>query len=296
MRQMLSAVKVSGLFVLCALAGTASADSVSGQFTLGDQVLKPTEVAAFRIRDSFNARSFNTYVMLTTTPVNREAIAADTDPYAVAINDDAVRDSDSLSIFVEGSGETSLNAKVGGVQYVDSSGTIMGQPGSLIANCSHNSAERIACSVKVAAPVKSMDGPAWTIDVSFDAAVLSRAAGAPIAADGGEPGKAFTALVEAAGGEDLARITSLLSADEASNYQREYNTPEENLAEAKSTLGFKLPKQPRITGGEMLSEDHAMLEVEGVPYEGAKMLYLVEMKRDKGRWGFEGSSMAGMLD
>ena len=34
----------------------AQADTVSGQFALDGQALKPTEVAAFRIRDQFNPR------------------------------------------------------------------------------------------------------------------------------------------------------------------------------------------------------------------------------------------------
>jgi hypothetical protein len=140
-----------------------------------------------------------------------------------------------------------------------------------------------------------MDGPAWTLDLSFDAKVLTRAAGKPIAKDGGEPGKAFMALVTAAQGNDLAKIIALLTPAEAEDYQRDYATPEENLESAKSTLGFQLPKQPKITGGEMLDDNTALLEVEGVPYEDGLMLYLVEMQRHDGRWGFSGARVAGML-
>jgi len=213
----------------------------------------------------------------------------------MAINDEAVKDADYLSLFVSSDGKVTMNAKVGGTQYLDSSGEIMRQPGSLIAHCTTNTAEHVACTVKVAKPVKSMDGPAWTIDVAFDATVLSRPKGKPIAADGGEPGKAFLALVAAAKGDDLGKITALLTPAEAEDYQRDYNTPAANLESAKTTLGYQLPKQPRLTGGEWQDENTALLEVEGVPYEDGKMLYLVEMQRHEGQWRYSSAHIIGML-
>jgi hypothetical protein len=281
--------------MLSAFSAIAQADSVGGQFVLGANALKPTEVAAFRIRDQFNPRQFETYVMLTTQPVNRDAISKDTDPYTTAINDDAVRDADYLAFTVSSDGKVSMNAHVGGTQYIDSSGKIMGQKGSLVASCSSNTSTRVACSIKVDKPVKAMDSPAWSVDVQFDSAVLSRAAGKPIAKDGGEPGKAFLALVGAAQGDDLAKIIALLAPGEAEDYQRDYNTPEDNLSNAKSTLGFQLPKKPKITGGEFTDDDTALLEVEGVPYEDGRMLYIVEMLRSDGRWGFSSARIVGML-
>ena len=282
--------------LLLAGSGPILADSVSGEFTLGDKVVKPTEVAAFRIRNSFNPREFQTYVMLTTRPVQREAIANDTDPYTTAINDEAVNDADYIALFVRADGETGMNAHVGGTQYIDSSGEIMGERGSLLSTCSTNTPERVACTVTVAKPVKSMDGPAWSIDVTFDSAVLARKPGKPIAKDGGEPGKVLLALIDAAQGDDLPKILALLVPSEAEDYQRDYNTPQENLENAKQMFEFTLPKQPKITGGEMLDENTALLEVEGVPYEGSRVLYIVRMEIHDGRWGYASSQRAGMLE
>lgn len=281
----------------CLLSGSpAWAESVSGQFELDGKPLKPTEVAAFRIRDQFNPREFQTYVMLTTAPVQKDAIAADTDPYTRAINDEAALHADYLSFFVDASGEVSMNAHVGGTQYVDSSGKIMGQRGSLLAECPQNSEQRVACTVKVAKPVKSMDGPGWSVDVSFDSAVLARTPGKALPKDGGEPGKTLLALVKAAEGDDLGKIIALLSPGEAEDYQRDYNTPEENLANAKQMFNFTLPKKPRITGGEMLDDNTALLEVEGEPHPGSLFLYQVRLERHDGRWGYVSSQTIGMLD
>jgi hypothetical protein len=131
--------------------------------------------------------------------------------------------------------------------------------------------------------------------MTFDSKVLARTPGKPLPKDGGEPGKVLLALVEATEGDDLARLLALLTPEDAASYNRDYQTPEENLADAKQMLGFTLPKQPSITGGELLDDDTALLEVEGVPYEGTRMLYLVELKRTDGRWVYASARPVGML-
>jgi hypothetical protein len=292
------ALRFARLWVL-ALAlpglGVTHASTISGEFVLGGKTVPVHEVAAFRVRDQFNPRTVETYVMLTVKPVDRAAIGASMDPYAVAINDPAVRDDDYLAFSVRADGETSVNAHVGGTQYLDTSGTMMGQPGSLIASCRENTPARIACRVKTAKPVKPMDGPTWSMDLSFEADVLARAPGKPLARDGEAPGKALLALRAAVGGTDLATILALLTPQEAKSYQEDWRTPAENLASAKEILDIRLPKKPKITGGELVADDHAVLEVEGVPYENGHMLYLVEMRLVNGRWVYESSSVAGLL-
>jgi hypothetical protein len=275
--------------------GIAHAGTVSGQFVLAGKPVPVSEVAAFRMRDQFNPRTFETYVMLTAKPVDRAAIGASLDPYSVAINDPAVHDADYLAFSVAADGKVSVNAHVGGTQYLDTTGTIMGQRGSLVATCREHTPTRIACSVKTKEPVKSMDGPTWSMDLSFESDVIGRKPGKPLAKDGDAPGKAFLALRAAADGNDLSKILALLTPDQAKSYQEDWRTPEENLASAKEILSFRLPKQPKITGGEWLADDHALLEVEGVPYENGHMLYLVEMRQIDGRWLFEQSSVAGLL-
>ncbi|HEX4494266.1 MAG TPA: hypothetical protein VIE43_01245 [Thermoanaerobaculia bacterium] len=275
--------------------GVAHAGTISGQFVIGGKPVPVKEIAAFRMRDQSNPRTVETYVMLTAKPVNTASISASLDPYAVAINDPAVRDDDYLSFNVRANGETSLNAHVGGTQYIDTSGTIMGHPGSLIVKCRENTPTHIACNVKTANPVKALDGPTWSMDVSFEADVVSRAPGKAMAKDGEAPGKALLALRDAVGGTDLAKILALLTPGEAKSYQEDWRSPAENLASAKEILNAQLPKQPKITGGERVADDRAVLEVEGVPYEHGHMLYLVEMRLINGNWVYESSSVAGML-
>jgi hypothetical protein len=288
-------VWIWGLALALPGLGVAHAGPISGQFVLDGKPVPVSEVAAFRVRDQFNPRTFETYVMLTAQPVDRATIGASIDPYALAINDPAVHDADYLAFSVRANGETSVNAHVGGTQYIDSSGKIMGQTGSLIADCRENTPTRIACKVRTAKPVKAMDGPTWSMDLSFEADVLARAPGKPLAKDGGDPGKALLALRDAVGGNDLAKILALLTPDQAKSYQEDWRTPAENLTSAKEILDVRLPKKAKITGGELVAADHAVLEVEGVPYENGHMLYLVEMRLVDGRWVYEQSGVAGML-
>ncbi|MGH9383735.1 MAG: hypothetical protein ACRD2N_05560 [Vicinamibacterales bacterium] len=280
----------------CVLTPAASqAQSVSGAFTLDGKPTQPKHAAAFRIRNQNAARTLETYVMLTSTPVDVKKISSDIDPYMVAINDPAAMNADYLAFQVSDKGETRINAHVGGVQYIDSSGYVMGMKGSLVATCRENTREKIACTVKTAQPVKPMSGPSWTLDVTFEAPVASRAPGKPLPPDGGPAGKAMLALVTAVGGKTLAPILAGLTPARAKSYQEDWRTPAENLESAKDILGARLPKKPKVTGGELIADDHVVLEVEGVPFEGSKMLYLVEMRLIDGRWRYDNSSTAGML-
>jgi hypothetical protein len=278
------------------IAASSQAQSVSGAFTMSGKALKPMHVAAFRMRDQNAPRTMETYVMLTMAPVDIKKIGSAIDPYTVAINDPAVMRADYLAFQVSDSGETRVNAHVGGTQYLDTTGFILGTKGSLVATCKENSPARIACSVKTAQPVKPMSGDSWTLDVTFAADVASRTPGKPLPPDGGPAGKALVALVTAVGGKTLAPILAGLSPSQAKSYQEDWRTPAENLASAKDILGVRLPKKPKVTGGEILADDYAVIEVEGQPFEGVKMLYLVEMRRIDGRWRYDGSSTVGMLD
>ena len=146
--------------VLASFAYSAFADSVKGDFTLeGKPPFKPLEVAAFRTPDK------DTIVMLTVKPLDRARIAKSADPESTAVNDPAVRDAGYLEFVVSPNSQVSMNANVGGVQYLDSTKL------ELVATCKTNTPERVTCSVKTTKLVKYKNEPGWTLDVTFDSAV-----------------------------------------------------------------------------------------------------------------------------
>jgi hypothetical protein len=288
--------RIAGLAVVTvALATPVSAQPVSGHFTLGRTSMRPRHAAAFRVRDPSAPRTIATYVMLTLAPVDAARIRAAIDPYVVAINDPAVLDADYLALHVTATGETRLNAHVGGTQYLAGNGPMMGAAGELVATCTENTPARIACTVNTPRPVTPMNGPAWTLDVTFASPVEARAAGTAIAAGGGPVGEALLALVKALDGNNLTLILASMTPAQAAQYRHDYNTPAEDLASAKDILGLRLPKQPTITGGEQFADDRVVLEVEGTPFAGTTMLYLVEMRRLGGAWKYADSATVGLL-
>ena len=284
-----------GFSILLALSGGAWADSVTGKFVIGDKPLDLKHIAAFRVRDQRNARKFETYVMWTAAPVDQKAISSSRDPYSMAINDAAVKDADYVAFSVEADGKVTMNAHVAGTQYLDTSGTMMGQVGGLKASCRSNSAARVNCDVASLKPVKAMDGPTWEFAVSFDAPVLSKPAGAAIAAGGGDAGKALLALSAAHKAKNKTVLLAQLDAEEAAEYAADWRTPEENLKALVERFDWGLPKQPKVTGGETVDADTVLLEVEGVPYPEGKVLYQLEMHKVDGAWRYVSSTTLGLL-
>ena len=156
--------------LLLAAATPALADSVNGQFVLdGKPPLKPIEVAAFRVADSFNLGKMSTLVLLTSKPVNRATITKSSDPETTALNDPAAQ-TDYIQVFVTDDDLVSLDAHLDGKQYLHS--TRIG----LVASCTNKTPEHVACTVKTAEPVKFMAEPAWSLDLTFDSAVLAHTA------------------------------------------------------------------------------------------------------------------------
>lgn len=145
-----SHVIASALAITLAVGGTAFAQ---GHFELDGIGQSFDEVSAFSIRSRNNPGGHDTMVLLTTTAPDRAAIRDADDPYAVAINDPATA-GDLLTVVVRGDGTVTLNADIGGVQYVDSSGRILGTAGSLAADCNVNTAEHVACVVHGCHPLE----------------------------------------------------------------------------------------------------------------------------------------------
>ena len=285
-----------GLAILAAVAWPAQAAESSAILVLDDKTYEFGEVSAFRIRDQGDATKYKTYVLFTSTAPDREAIVHARDPYSAAINDPATQ-GPSVAFFVDEEGTISMNAHIEGVQYLDSTGKIMFQPGSMRGGCQENTEEHVACTVETPEPVDTANGKQWTVRASFDTEVLKRPAGRPVEAGGGEAGEALLALEKALQGDDLNAILAHLSEDQAYDYSAGWRSPEESLEDAKETLGRFLPSRLEVVGGEYVEDGVVELEVKGVfPGSEDGVLYSVIMVREGDRWGFSRSRLLGFLD
>lgn len=285
--------------VIAAVIGLPStvvvAGPVTGEFVIDGRVLPTAHVVAYRVRDFSDARRYSTHVMLTARPVDREAIANADDPRTTAINDEAVANDDFITFLVDPDGKVSMNASVGGVQYLDSSGLIMGERGSLVAECQDNTAQRIACAIRTAEPVKSLDGPTWSMDLRFDTGIVSSPTASPLPADGGAAGRAFDALMTALQEASLEAILAGLVPEQAGYYSADYLPEADRLDSVRNLFEYSLPKQAKVTGGTQLNAETAMLEVEGMADGDTRMLYAVRMEQHAGRWGYASSRVLGLL-
>jgi hypothetical protein len=176
-------------------------------------------------------------------------------------------------------------------QYIDRASA----EGSLRAELTTNTPEKVAGRIFTAAPVKTLSGSTYTVDLTFSAPVARPPAGTALPAGGGDPGKALTEFFAARQKKDWAALKLALSPAMTQTLVKSYNDDKENLADTLETLNLWLPaKDAKITAGT-LSGDTAVLDVEGVMASGLKALALVRLIKGPSRWLFDRAVMAGVL-
>jgi hypothetical protein len=273
-------VKTAAFALLAAIAVSAVAGEASGEFkTNTRKPIQPKYAAAYEARDQRDPRKRIIEVVLSSEPVDTAAAVADLDPHTNIINQPALMDHDYILLWVRPGDDVSMNATYGErmVQFVDMTSM------SLKAEMTANTPDRVAGRLWSPKPVKTQD-ETWTVDVRFATDVTRLPAGTRLPADGGDPGKAFKALLAARTAKKLDAI------------QKSVVKPFDNLDDALSTLDMWLPKKgAKVTGGEVRG-DSAVLEVEGEMFPGMKGLFLVRMTKSGPKWLFDRAIRGGLLD
>jgi hypothetical protein len=140
-----------------------------------------------------------------------------------------------------------------------------------------------------------MDGTAYSVDVKFAADVPPVATGTPLPAGGGDPGKAFSALLVAATNKNWPVIKAASGPAALKMFDNDYDTPAEKAKSTNDMLNAWIArKKMKITGGQ-LHGDTAILEVEGEMFEGQNSLSLVQMVKSGPAWKFEQAKRVGMV-
>ena len=290
----MSKIRVTCLVAFClASAAQSSAQTASGAFESPEGRIAPKIAAAYVVREQFNPRQTQIEVILSTAAVDVVKAAADLSPHMVVINDPALKDTNYVLVWIGGDGRVSMNATFSKTmtQYVERASA----EGALRAELTTNTPDKVAGRIFTPAPVKTLDGSTYRVDVTFSAVVARPPAGTALPAGGGDPGKALTAFFAARQKKDFSSLKSALSPAMTETLVKSYNDDKENLADMLETLNFWLPaKDAKITGGT-LSSDSAVLDVEGVMASGIKALSLVRLIKGPSRWLFDRAVMAGML-
>ena len=167
--------------------------------------------------------------------------------------------------------------------------------GGLEGEFTANTAATVAGRVYAAAPMKTMDGPPYTIDVTFTAEVIPALTGTALPAGGGEPGKALTTFMGALVKKNWPGLKAGLSPRQLPSFEKDYNTPAENASSAVDILSAWLPTAKfKVTGGVLVNDTTAGLEMEGERF-GSRVLSFVKMVKTGAVWQFDESASAGSL-
>jgi len=255
-----------------------SAQTASGAFkSQPEGSITPKVAAAYVVRDQFNPRQSQVEVVLSTAAVDVAKAVTGLAPHTMVINDAALKDTNYVLIWIGADGKVSMNATFSKTmtQFVDRASA----DGPLRAELTTNTPDKVAGRIFTPAPVKTMSGSTYSVDLTFSAPVTKAAAGTALQAGGGEPGKALLGFLAARQKKDWPSLKAALSPAASERFVKSYNDDKENLADLLGTLEFWLPaKDAKIIGGT-LSGDEAVLDVEGVLASGIKALTLVRLNK-----------------
>jgi hypothetical protein len=253
--------------------------------------ISPKFSAGYLVRDQRNARTTQTEILLSEVAVDPAAMQGALDPHMIAINLDALNDRNYILLFVRADGWVGMNATFSNGMTQFLSDTISG----LKAEFTARTATRIEGHVFSEAPLKTMDGTIYTVDLRFGVDVPPPPAGTALPAGGGDPGKALTTFLAASQKKNWAAIKAGSSADALKIFDKSYNSPAENADSAADLLKAWIPlEKTRITRGQ-LRGNIAILDVEGELFPGQLGLSLVQMVRTGTMWQFDHAARAGMV-
>lgn len=273
------------------LAPCAAAGPASGRVTSATGIIAPRHAIAYVVRDSRNARHTRVEVLLTDVAVDAAVLKDELDRHVAAINVEALRDRNYVLLWVSADDVVSMNATYSRTmtQYLNDTS------GGLTAALATNTPAKIEGRLFAKAPLETMGGPTYTVDVTFSADVLPALTGAPLPAGGGEPGTALTAFLGAVTRKQWPAIKDGLSPRALPTFDKSYDTPAENAESASDLFAAWLPMTGlQVSGGILIGDGVAVLDVEGERF-GSRVMSLVRMVKTGAAWQFDQSAPAGSL-
>jgi hypothetical protein len=253
--------------------------------------IRVTHAVAYAVRDPRNARDTVMEVLLSDVSIDATRVRTALNPHMDAINADELKARNYVLLWIRPDGSVSMNATFSKTmtQFLNDSSD------GLRVSWTTNSPTRLDGRVFSTSALKTMDGTSYTVDLQFGVDVPAAENGTALGAGGGEAGRALLALLTAAERKDWTTIRALCGPRAVQMFDKTYNSPQENAADAADLLHAWLPARPAVSGGQ-LHGDAAILEVEGELFSGQPGLSLVRMiKLQDGGWLFDEAARAGML-
>jgi hypothetical protein len=287
--------RLSALLAGAALSMSApayAANTASGSVNVQKVgAISPKFSAGYLVRDQRNARTTQTEILLSEVTVDPAEMQSALDPHMIAINLDALKDRNYILLFVRDDGWVGMNATFskGMTQFTNDT------TGGLKAEFTARTATRIDAHVFSPAPLKTMDGTTYSVDLRFGVDVAPPPAGTALAAGGGDPGKALATFLAASQKKTWAAIKAGSSPEALKTFDKSYNSPAENAESAADLLKAWIPLQKMTITGGQLRGNIAILDVEGELFPGQRGLSLVQMVKTGTVWQFDRAARAGMV-
>jgi hypothetical protein len=120
---------------------------------------------------------------------------------------------------------------------------------------------------------------AYDFRLPYDLAVTAIAKPTPVPADGGDPGKAYVALVKAIQSSDWNVAHLHLSKEQMPDPKPKAD----DLKNYFEGLALNYPKTAKVTGG-LMKGNFANIEIHGTDHDGKKIKGFVAMKKLSGQW------------
>ncbi len=280
--------------VLGAATSADAADTAAGSFKADKHdAIAPKYATAYLVRADGDPRQTMTEIILTDVAIDAAGVRAALDPHMVAINLDPLKDRNYVVLAVAADGRVTMNATYSKTmtQYVN------GTDSDLAVTWTTRTASRIEGRLRSAKPIKLKDGVSYTVDLQFGADVPAAPVGQALAAGGGAPGQALTALLSAVERKNWTAVKAVLSPSALDQHDHSFNTPAENVSDFANLIKAWIPTtKMKILGGKQYG-DVAILDVQGEQFPGTDVLSLslVKLIRRNAAWKFEEAVSVGQL-
>ena len=265
-----------GLALLCAALSAGAADRGSGHFRKGEVRVEAKHVLAVIVDEDGDPAHVQTYVYLSSVPMDAGKIAAAFQPSSVAEGQLGDASAGYVRICINPDGDecglyfshNNPNASFNSSGYGEFK--LAAAP-----------AGRIAGRWVLAEP-DDFFGETYDFDLNFDVAITPPP-GTPLPADGGEPGKAYRAWTSAVAKGDIKVLSALVGGEY--DAWRIKSDDQDDVKAALKDLRDGTPVQARILRGR-LDGDSAVLWVEGKDRDDILRRGRVSMQRVEGAWRY----------
>lgn len=268
------------------------AQTVSGSFAADPGgSFSPTFVGAYMAYAESDPRTKELEIIFSMVPVDLANAVAALNPHLAVINEQRNNNRNHIVIRISNGSKVQVDVvwpKVLGEMFLHS------ESGTVIAELTANTGDRVAGHVFSPVGVERRDGMKVALDLTFSTPITIAPAGSSLPPGGGEPGEALSAFFAARERGDWPAIKAAFSRSAKRVFVPAAREDNQNRINTFGDLEYLFPsKAPTIRGGTQMG-DTAVLEVESRMELRARFT-LVRLVRVAAGWVFDEAAFIGMV-